>query len=162
VIPLWKWRKLSWCRCKEKTEEKVAQPREIRAQQSGAWVGNLESAAKEGGSQREVRRTFGILREVWLNIGVENIDTYKGVMIKALLDSDAMGMFMNKRTTAKHRFKLQKLERAIAIRNVDGTNNSRGAIMHQVEYNVYYKGHVERIRMDMCNLGKTEVILGMP
>jgi len=28
--------------------------------------------------------------------------------------------------------------------------------------NVYYKGHVERMRMDVCDLGKTEVILGMP
>jgi len=27
---------------------------------------------------------------------------------------------------------------------------------------VYYKGHVERMRIDMCNLKKTEVILGMP
>ena len=26
---------------------------------------------------------------------------------------------------------------------------------------MYYKGHVERIRMDVCDLGKTEVILGM-
>jgi len=48
------------------------------------------------------------------------------------------------------------------VRNVDGTNNSRGAITHQVECNVYYKGHIERIRMDICNLGKIKVILGMP
>jgi len=27
---------------------------------------------------------------------------------------------------------------------------------------VYYKGHVERIRMDVCDLGKTNVILGIP
>ena len=26
---------------------------------------------------------------------------------------------------------------------------------------MYYKGHVERVRMDVCKLGKTEVILGM-
>jgi len=48
------------------------------------------------------------------------------------------------------------------IRNVDRTNNSAGAIIHQVEVNVYYKSHVERIRMDMCNLGKTDIILEMP
>ena len=35
------------------------------------------------------------------------------------------------------------------------------AITHQVEANVYYKGHVERVRIDICNLGKTKVILGM-
>jgi len=27
---------------------------------------------------------------------------------------------------------------------------------------MFFKGHVERVRMDVCNLGKTEVILGMP
>jgi len=32
-----------------------------------------------------------MLREVWLNIGVEKIDTHEGVMIKALLDSGADG-----------------------------------------------------------------------
>jgi len=26
---------------------------------------------------------------------------------------------------------------------------------------VYYKGHIEKMRIDVCNLGKTEVILGM-
>jgi len=82
-------------------------------------------------------------------------------MIKALLDSGTTKMFMNRQMAAKHGFKLQKLERAIAVRNVDGTNNSRGAITHQVECNVYYKGNVERIRMDVCDLGKTKVILGI-
>jgi len=103
-----------------------------------------------------------MLREVWLNIGVEKIDTHEGVIIKALLDSSATEMFMNRQIAARHGFKLQKLERLIAIRNVNGTNNSKGAITHQVEYNIFYKGYVERMRMDVCNLGKTEVILRMP
>jgi len=93
---------------------------------------------------------------------VEKIDMHKGVMIKALLDSSATGMFMNKQMVAKHRFKLQKLKRAIAIRNVDSTNNSGVTIMYQVEYNVYYKGHMKRMRMDVCDLEKIEVILGIP
>ena len=100
--------------------------------------------------------------EVWMSIRVEKLDIYEGVTIKALLDSSTTRMFMDKRMAAKHGFKLQKLKRPIMVRNVDGTNNSRKAIMHQVEYNMYYKGHVERMRMDVCNLEKTEVILGMP
>jgi len=96
-----------------------------------------------------------------LNIGIEKLNTHEGIIVKALLDSGATGMFMDKRTAARHGFTLQKLERPIIVRNVDGTNNSRGAITHQVEANVYYKGHVERMRMDICDLGKTEVILGM-
>jgi len=27
---------------------------------------------------------------------------------------------------------------------------------------MYYKGYVERMRMDVCNLGKMDIILGMP
>jgi len=78
-----------------------------------------------------------------------------------LLDSSATEMFVDKGTAAKHRFKLQKLKRPIMVRNVDGTNNSGGAITHQVKANVYYKGHVKKMRMDVCNLKKTKVILGM-
>jgi len=35
-------------------------------------------------------------------------------------------------------------------------------VVVEVEYNVFYKGHIERMRIDMCDLGKIEVILGMP
>ena len=97
-----------------------------------------------------------------MSIGIEKINMHEGIMAKVLLDSSAMEMFMNKKTTAKHGFKLQKLERPIAIRNIDRTNNSGGAITHQVKCNVYYKGHIERMRIDVYDLGKTEVILGMP
>ena len=48
------------------------------------------------------------------------------------------------------------------VRNVDRTNNSAEAITYQVEANVYYKGHIKRIRIDIYNLGKTDIILGMP
>ena len=44
----------------------------------------------------------------------------------------------------------------------NGTDNSEGAITHEIEVNMFYKGHVERVRMDICKLGKIDVILGMP
>jgi len=47
------------------------------------------------------------------------------------------------------------------IRNIDGTSNSARAIMHKVKVNVYFKDHVEKIRIDVCDLGKTAVILGI-
>jgi len=83
-----------------------------------------------------------MLKEVWLNIRVEKIDMHEGVMIKALLDSGAMEMFMDRQTAARHGFKLQNLERLLMVKNVDGTVNSKGAITYQVECNVFYKGHV--------------------
>jgi len=122
----------------------------------------VKKHSKRGDSRKEIRRIFKMLREVWLNIGMKKIDIHEGVIVKALLDSGTIGMFMDKRTVEKHGFKLQELERLIAVRNVDGTNNSRGTIIYQVECNVYYKGHIERMRIDLYNLGKTEVILRMP
>ena len=75
-------------------------------QQSSVQSEEPESTAKEEGSQRDVRRTFKILREVWLNVGVEKLDTYEGVTVKVLLDSSVMGIFMDKRIVARHGFKL--------------------------------------------------------
>ena len=48
------------------------------------------------------------------------------------------------------------------VRNIDDTGNSGGAITHEVEVNMFYKEHVERVRMDVCELGKTDIILDMP
>jgi len=78
------------------------------------------------------------------------------------LDSGATGIFMNKKIAARHGFRLQKLERLVMVRNVDGTNNSREAITYQVEVNMYYKNYIERMRIDICDLGRTDMILGMP
>jgi len=50
VIPFWKWKELSWCGCKGKTEEKVAWPIEAKVQQSSAQSREPESAARKGGS----------------------------------------------------------------------------------------------------------------
>jgi len=153
---------MRWCRCSKVVERKAVHPTKRKVQQSGAQPGELEGTAKERGSQREVRRIFKMLREVWLNIGVEKLDTHEGITVKVLLDSSTTGMFMDRRMATRHGFRMQKLERLIAIRNVDGTNNSGEAITHQVKMNIYYENHVERIRMDICDLEKTEIILGIP
>jgi len=50
--------------------------------------------------------------------------------VKMLLDSSTTGMFMDRKIAARNRFKLQKLKKPVVVRNVDGTNNSRGAIIH--------------------------------
>ena len=86
---------------------------------------------------------------------------HKDITVKALLDSSATEMFMDRKMAEKHGLRLQKLERPVTVRNVDGTNNSRGAITYQVEVNVYYKSHIERMRMDMCDLERTDIILGI-
>ena len=148
-----------WCGCQKKREEEAVQPREAEAQHSSAQLEELESTAKKEVKERDIRRTFKILREVWLDIGIKKVDTHKGITVKALLDSGATGMFMDREMAKRHGFKMTKLERPLKVKNVDRTENSRGNIMHQVEVNVFYKNHMERMRMDVCNLGKIEIIL---
>jgi len=97
-----------------------------------------------------------------MNVGIEKVDTHEGRTVKALLDSGATGLFMSKGLVQKGGYRLIKLDRPLQVRNVDGTGNSGGAIMHEVEVNMFYKGYVERVRMDVCELGKTDIILGMP
>ena len=97
-----------------------------------------------------------------MNVGIERIDIHEGRTVRVLLDSRAMGMFMSRKLAKKGGYKLIKLNQPIQVRNVDDTGNSRGTITHKVEVNMFYKGHVERVKMDVCKLGKTDVILGMP
>jgi len=77
------------------------------------------------------------------------------------LDSSVTEIFIDKKMAARHRFRLQKLERLVTVRNIDSTNNSGRAITHQIEVNIYYKNHIKRIRIDIYDLERTDVILGM-
>jgi len=78
-----------------------------------------------------------------MNIGLEKIDTHKGVFMKALLNSGITEMFISKQLADKQGFRLEKLSRPIKIRNVDGTDNSIGLVIHEVEANIYFKKYVE-------------------
>jgi len=122
----------------------------------------LKGTAREWGEQREVRRTLKPLREIWLNIRLEKIDMHEGVVVKALLDSGATGLFMSKQLAAREGFKLDKLEKLLKVKNVDRSNNSGGTITYEAEANIYYKGHVERVKMDVCELETVDIILDMP
>jgi len=110
---------------------------------------------------RDIQRTLRLLREVWLEVGLEKLENHKGVAVKALLDSGAIGLFMDTTFAKEQRFKMEKLKKPLLVRNVDGTMNAGRAITHQVKCNMFFKGYIERARMDVCNLGKTELILEM-
>jgi len=97
-----------------------------------------------------------------MKVGLEKIDNHEGVAVEALLDSGATGLFIDTTFAKEKGFKLEKMRNPLLVRNIDGMANIGGAIMHQVECNMFFKGYVERVRMDVCNLGKTKVILGMP
>jgi len=125
-------------------------------------LGNKLNFAKNTERVRDMRRTLQPLREVWMKVGLEKLESHEGVAVKALLDSGATGLFMDMTFVREKGFKMERIKNPLLVKNVDGTVNVGGAITHQVKCNMFFKGHVERVRMDVCNLGKTEVILEMP
>ena len=96
-----------------------------------------------------------------VKIGLERIDTQKGITVEALLDSRATGLVMSSEFAKKQDFKLKKLERPVNVRNVDGLLNKEGPIENTVEVNIYYQGHRERTEIDIIGGQKWTVILGM-
>jgi len=80
---------------------------------------------------------------VWYDI--KKIDIHEGRTVKVLLDSGATGMFMSKNLAQKEGYRLIKLDQPLQVRNVNGTDNSGDTITHEVEVNMFYKEHVERV-----------------
>jgi len=107
---------------------------------------------KVGKREKSLRQTIKPLREIWMKVRMEKMDTHKGVTVKALSDSGTTGMFIDRKFAEKHGFKIEKLDRPSKVTNVDRMDNVGGSIMHEIECNVYYRGHVERIRMDCHKL----------
>ena len=102
------------------------------------------------------------MREVTVKIGLERLDTQKGIMVEALLDSGVTGLVISSKFTKKQGFKLKKLERPMQVRNVDGSFNKEGPIENTVEINIYYRGYVERTEIDVIGGQKWSVILRIP
>ena len=102
------------------------------------------------------------MKEVTLKIGLEKIDNQEGITVEALLDSGATGIVISSEFARKQGFKLKKLERPMQVRNVDGMLNKEGLIENTVEVNLYYRGHVERMKIDVIGGQKWSVIIGMP
>jgi len=122
--------------CLEKLENKVS------------CQGNIEKV-------KDVWHILQLLKEVWMKVGLEKLKNHKGIIVKALLDSRATGLFMNTKFVKEKGFKLEKLKKPLLVQNMDGTINVEEAIIHQVECNMFFK------EIDVYNLRKTEMILDM-
>jgi len=146
-LPCRTGKKMPWWNWGEEVEQTVS-----RAQKGRAGITDLrkvaetvnQKAVQKKGEAREMRRMFKPLREVWMTVGIEKIDMYEERMVKVLLNSRAMRMFMSKSLAQKGGYRLIKLDQLLQVRNVDGTGNSGGAITHEMEVNMFYKGHYHK------------------
>ena len=65
-----------------------------------------------------------------MRVGLEKLESHKGVIVKVLLDSRATDMFMDTTFAKEKGFRMEKLKKPLLVRNVDGMVNAGGAIMH--------------------------------
>ena len=97
-----------------------------------------------------------------VKIRLKQKEEEEGVVTEALLDSGATGLVMSEEFARRHKFKRTKLERLVYVRNVHGMLNYVGSIVDTVEVEIFFKGHKERMLMDMIGDQKWSVILSMP
>ena len=58
-------------------------------------LGNKLNSTNTTERVRDIRHILQLLREVWLKVELEKLESHKGVAVRALLDSGATGLFMN-------------------------------------------------------------------
>jgi len=90
-----------------------------------------------------------ILREVVVKIRLKQEGDKEGVVTEALLDSGATELVISEEFARRHKFKRTKLERPVYVRNVDGTLNYAGPIVDTVEVEIFFKGHKEKMLIDV-------------
>ena len=94
-----------------------------------------------------------------LLIEVSTTDTSKVYSVKALLDSRAMGNFIDRDFIQTKDINTQSISRPIPVYNVDGSPNEAGQISEVVDVVLHYKTHSERMLLAVSSLRRQNMIL---
>ena len=97
-----------------------------------------------------------------LDIKVEIVttDTQEIMSIRALIDSGATGLFIDREYVNQSRLKTRILTKPVPVYNVDGTPNEAGSIREVVDVVLRYQDHSERVQFAVTGLGNQNMILG--
>jgi len=120
----------------------------------------LVTSPKEG--EKYFIRSARIAREINLKITITTLDTHDTIGFMALLDSGATGLFIDRGFVHRNGLKTRALDQPIKVYNVDGTLNQGGSITEEITLMISHKGHKEKAVFEVCDLGKSAVILGHP
>ena len=95
-----------------------------------------------------------------LPVEIRTMDTSELHSIKAFLDSEATGSFINRDFVHSKGINTWTLSRNILVFNVNGFPNRAGQISEVVDILLHYKTHSERMLLAISRLGKQSLILG--
>ena len=97
-----------------------------------------------------------------MHVDTKIINGKKSAATKALIDSGAQGVFMGERFAKKHGLPLVKLSKEIPASNVDNTPNQNKPIKEYTRLLMIIDGKEFSTRFLVSNLGKEDLILGLP
>jgi len=95
-----------------------------------------------------------------LPIEVSTTDTSEVHSVKALLDSGAMGNFIDRDFIWMKGINTRSISRPILVYNMDGSPNEAGQISEVVDVVLRYKTYSERMLLAVSSLRKQNMILG--
>ena len=82
------------------------------------------------------------------------------IQTKALLDSGANVIFIDRKWAEEKGLPRWPLCHSISVYNVDRTKNSTGQITHCTDVTITYQGHKEQVTMEITDLERNQMILG--
>jgi len=65
-----------------------------------------------------------------MKVGLEKLENHEEVVVKALLDSRTIGLFIDMTFAKEKGFKMERIKKPLMVKNVNGTINVGGAIMY--------------------------------
>ncbi len=100
-------------------------------------------------------------REITLPIEIAPLRYRDHLMrTKALLDSGANTIYIDRSYAQKIRLPLTPLPNPLPVYNVDGTRNAAGDMTHCAEIIIQFQGHHEKVIAEVTDLGRNQMILG--
>ena len=113
------------------------------------------------GFDKEVfTQTINLNKEILMEVMITHDKTPILILTKALLDSGANLIFIDRKWVEEKGFPRWPLCYPISMYNVDGTKNSAGQITHCTDVTITYQGHKEQVTMEITDLGWNQMILG--
>jgi len=97
---------------------------------------------------------------LYLRVEIESTENQQKYGVRALVDSGATGLFIDREYVKSNQIPTTKLPQPIPVFNVDRTANAEGSIAEVAELLLCYNGHSERALFCVTGLGKQNLILG--
>jgi hypothetical protein len=94
-----------------------------------------------------------------VEVQIQGTDIGAPVLLNALLDCGATGIFMDTEWACKNKITMRPLSRPILVYNIDGSPNAAGEIKDVAEVTLCYKDHTELAHFAITQLGKQNMIL---